>query len=934
MKRRYKKLLSVFSALCVAVPFVGCEADAEETAENGTNSSASASGAGTINATSVTASGADSATNETTITETDDDTNATQVVVVQKIPPTLPVDVKLSKPVEEVVKLAQSGVSETVVLLFIEKSNERFELDAADIVYLNDIGISATVLASMLNHDGADTDVLHDALSTNNVATATAPPPQTAAQALPNAAQAAQVEVSSNYVAAPQPQYGGTVVTDPNAQPQQQQVVVQQEPVVVQQQPAVVITQPAVTYSYFYNSLSPYGSWVYVTDYGWCWQPTIAVTHHGWRPYLHGGRWFYSDVGWYWHSDYSWGWAPFHYGRWYCAPRIGWVWTPDYVWGPSWVTWRRSRDYCGWAPLPPRAYVRPGVGFSYWGRDVGFSFSFGYSHDYYTFVPSRRFCDRRIVDHVVPTHNSVNIYKDSTVINNYIVGNNNTIINNGVGRDYVASHTRSEIPRVRVADAPASTGRVAPDRLVRQGTENVVYRPQRPAPSLVAAHEAAVERTRSEVARPSSADVTRRNMIASRPTAPAPVSPDTRGAELRATSPRGGSTPVTRTETARPQIARSSDIPTPVFGRPAPVRPEPDRSAEILRSRTRQETVRPGTTPSGRGIGSGTTTRASEIVRPGTPGRNAVPRFDQSSPATSGSVVRSTPQPSTRPGAPQVSTSPGSSGRSEIGRGSTGRPGVPQSSGPTSRSTVTPRPGTPPPSQRGTTPQQPNRSRIESGRPTTVVPSGQSGPAITAQSPGFARPGAATASPAATQSTPASSPQIVRQSQPVAQSPAFARPAPRTAQPAAPVVRPSVSTPAPSVVPSSSGSTWMRAGSQPVQRPAASVQAPVAARPNVISRSETFSRPSMPVQSSARPTVVQPQSVTPVQRPAMVRPQVSNPSLSAPPVRSAPSVSVRPSPVQRGSFQSAPPSTPVARPVSPSSGPSGRDSRGRIEIGR
>ena len=463
MKRSYKKLLSVLGATCLAVPFVGCEVDAQETSDSQTNNSAasaSSAGDGGTATNSIALAEGDSSTNAPAAAIATGDTNASQIVIVQKIPPSLPSDVKLSKGVEEVVKLAQSGASETVVLLFIEKSDEPFELDASDIVYLNDIGISPTVLAAMLNHDGSDTDILHDALTTNNVATVTAPPPQTTAQAAPT------VEVSSNYVAAPQPQYGGTVVADPNAQPQQQ-VVVQQEPVVVQQ-PAVVVTQPAVTYSYFYNSLSPYGSWVYVTDYGWCWQPTIAVTHHGWRPYLHGGRWFYSDVGWYWHSDYSWGWAPFHYGRWYCAPRVGWVWTPDYTWGPSWVTWRRSRDYCGWAPLPPRAHVRPGVGFSYWGRDVGFSFSFGYSHDYYTFVPSRRFCDRRIVDHVVPTDRTVNIYKDSTVINNYIVGNNNTIINNGVGRDYVASHTRSEIPRVRVQDAPASTttGRIAPDSMV------------------------------------------------------------------------------------------------------------------------------------------------------------------------------------------------------------------------------------------------------------------------------------------------------------------------------------------------------------------------------------------------------------------------------------------------------------------------------------
>jgi hypothetical protein len=786
----------------------------------------------------------------------------------------------------------------------------------------------------MLNHDGADTDVLHDVLSTNNVVTATAPPPQTTVQGAQSAFQTPPaVEVSSNYVAAPQPQYGGTPVADPNAPAQQ--VVVEQQPVVVQQ-PAVVVTQPAVTYSYFYNSLSPYGSWVYITDYGWCWQPTIAVTHRGWRPYLHGGRWFHSDVGWYWHSDYSWGWAPFHYGRWYCAPRIGWVWTPDYVWGPSWVTWRRSRDYCGWAPLPPRSYVRPGFGFSYWGRDVGFNFSFGYSHDYYTFVPSRRFCDRRIVDHVVPTHNSVNIYKDSTVINNYIVGNNNTIINNGVGRDYVASHTRSEIPRVRVQDTPsASNGRIAPDRLVRQGTENVVYRPQRPTPNLVAAHEAAVARTRTEIARPAASDglSTRRNMINSRTTEPTVA--DTRVGDQRPSSPRASSSGVSRTETARPQLARGTDIPAPVFGRPAPVRPEPDRSAEILRSRAAQQTVRPSTTtttPSGRVIGGSRTT--PETSRPAVPSRSAVPRFEQAQPQAGGAVVRPTvPQTSTRPGAPRVSTpAPTTPSRSEIGRGNTVRPGTPPNT-PTTPANVTPqRPapaGRAAPVQRTPATSQPTRSREESGRPTTVLPSGRSVPLTTAQSPAFARPSVITPSSSAT------TPQSVRPSQQsVAQSPAFARPT--TTPSAASVARPNV------VSPSTSGSISTRgaplqqrsaitSSPQPIQRPSASVAPPAAVQPNVIQRTEGFARPSMPVQSTPPRAVVQPRSVTPVQRPAIVRPQVSSPAASAPVVRTAPNVSVRPSPVQSGSFRAAPPAAPAARPVSP---PSGRDSRGRIEIGR
>ena len=105
--------------------------------------------------------------------------------------------------------------------------------------------------------------------------------------------------------------------------------------------------------NYFYDTLAPYGTWVQVDGYGRCWQPLVVVSEPGWQPYCDRGHWVYTDAGWYWMSDYSWGWAPFHYGRWFHHERFGWVWTPDTVWGPSWVTWRYSDDYCGWAPLPP-----------------------------------------------------------------------------------------------------------------------------------------------------------------------------------------------------------------------------------------------------------------------------------------------------------------------------------------------------------------------------------------------------------------------------------------------------------------------------------------------------------------------------------------------------------------------------------------------------
>ncbi|MGZ8920022.1 MAG: hypothetical protein ACXW3L_03470, partial [Limisphaerales bacterium] len=120
------------------------------------------------------------------------------------------------------------------------------------------------------------------------------------------------------------------------------------------------------------------------------------------------------------------------------------------------------------------------------------------------------------------------------------------------------------------------------------------------------------------------------------------------------------------------------------------------------------------------------------------------------------------------------------------------------------------------------------------------------------------------------------------------------------------------------------------APAQPVQQQAPAVQTPApASRPTAIQRSESFSRPSMPVQSRPQPTVVQPQRVAPsapVQRQAVINSQPSRPAISAPPAR----VNVSPAPANSGGYRSAPP----AAASRPSAAPSRGEGRGRVEIGR
>jgi WXXGXW repeat (2 copies) len=61
--------------------------------------------------------------------------------------------VNVSHSVSEVLKLAQSGVGDDVILAYVKNSTSTFNLSANDIVALKDNGISSAVLAAMLSHD-------------------------------------------------------------------------------------------------------------------------------------------------------------------------------------------------------------------------------------------------------------------------------------------------------------------------------------------------------------------------------------------------------------------------------------------------------------------------------------------------------------------------------------------------------------------------------------------------------------------------------------------------------------------------------------------------------------------------------------------------------------------------------------------------------------
>jgi hypothetical protein len=56
---------------------------------------------------------------------------------------------------DEVVKLAQSGVGDPVVLAFIGQSHNYYNLSGADVTALKNAGVSSQILTAMLNHDSA-----------------------------------------------------------------------------------------------------------------------------------------------------------------------------------------------------------------------------------------------------------------------------------------------------------------------------------------------------------------------------------------------------------------------------------------------------------------------------------------------------------------------------------------------------------------------------------------------------------------------------------------------------------------------------------------------------------------------------------------------------------------------------------------------------------
>src|SRR6266513_2282076 len=202
-------------------------------------------------------------------------------------------------------------------------------------------------------------------------------------------------------------------------------------------------TRSTATYGMFYEKLDPYGEWRETKDYGYVFQPREAESSRDWRPYTEG-HWVYSDAGWTWITDESFGWATYHYGRWVKLRRVGWVWVPGEEWAPAWVSWRSSKDYVGWAPLPPEARFDRKSGIHNWADsyyDIG--------PDQYSFVPSNEFGAEHVRRAVVPAERNINIVIETTNVTR-ITFSNTTIVNEGPSYDELRSRSQRPIERYRL----------------------------------------------------------------------------------------------------------------------------------------------------------------------------------------------------------------------------------------------------------------------------------------------------------------------------------------------------------------------------------------------------------------------------------------------------------------------------------------------------
>jgi hypothetical protein len=308
-----------------------------------------------------------------------------------------PAQIRLPPQLAEILRLAQAGASDDMLAAYIRQAGIPNRITPDQILYLSDLGVSSQVLTALVE---SHVPVQTPDGDGGGPGGPLVPPGwgQGGAGAPPSM---------------PPPEIGPEMGTVPPEE--------------------TLVDSGAPDYSYFYDALSPYGTWLELPGAGWCWQPAAYALNSSWRPYWDNGSWIWTDAGWYWNSGYAWGWGPFHYGRWWKNPRYGWLWRPDRAWGPAWVCWRLAPGWSGWAPLPPSAAFSEKIGWTCNGVAVGPHFGFGVPQSWFTFAPLPEFAGTRLGNRssYEPAVGAPSF--DRTLVNNdLVVEPNHGLVNRGV----------------------------------------------------------------------------------------------------------------------------------------------------------------------------------------------------------------------------------------------------------------------------------------------------------------------------------------------------------------------------------------------------------------------------------------------------------------------------------------------------------------------
>jgi len=236
----------------------------------------------------------------------------------------------------------------------------------------------------------------------------------------------------------------------------------------------IMAQQTYVSYQVFYDQLSPYGQWITYPNYGYVWIPDAG---YDFTPYSTNGQWVFTEYGWTWISGYDWGWAPFHYGRWDYSNDFGWFWIPDNEWGPSWVIWRRTNGFYGWAPM------RPGISIN-----LSFNDNYNSNNDHWIFVRDRDLERSNIHRYQVSQNDHDRIIINSVVITKtYDDKSRNTKYISGPDRDDFQKVTGKRIKPMVIQDnnVPGQRMNKGQLRIYRPQVNNHSEREQKAAPSRV-----------------------------------------------------------------------------------------------------------------------------------------------------------------------------------------------------------------------------------------------------------------------------------------------------------------------------------------------------------------------------------------------------------------------------------------------------------------